>query len=329
MLAASALNSPVLAPTSRTRCGFAASSVLAPLRRGALRHGAARALAQIGQRTLQHVGRYLGFKHPCRTGLLRHAGTLPAIEQRGQSDRPERLARKPVAPAKRGVAVGRLVPVALEETERERPAEHPVHQQGKQEGTHILAVRQPDGGVLVAPLEGEDIDEDGPCAREQHVQRGRILENPSVGQRTFAQVEGQFGCGQPLRLCPLPRIAGNGNPRMPQAEFAAGVVDVDAGFDVVAGFDLRLDQVSALLQFAAERGLQQIEHGGTRRRAHPADDQAVFKAERTRGIAKGSAGRRSGHATSRESPVLGATGRTAAGVSFLRLKKARIRRRTT
>jgi hypothetical protein len=101
---------------------------------------------------------------------------------------------------------------------------------------------------------------------------------------------------------------------MAQTQLFAGVVDC------------RIDQIAALLEGAAEGGLKEVKRFAARRRAYRADDAVVFKAERAGGVAKGGAGRRRGHAISRESPALGATGRMAEG-SFLREKNVRMRRR--
>ena len=102
---------------------------------------------------------------------------------------------------------------------------------------------------------------------------------------------------------------------MAEDELRAGVVDCGG------------DEVSALLHGLAEGRLEKVEHFGARGGGDAANGQLAFKAERACGIAECGAGRRGGHASSRDFVDSGATG-WARAVSFsLLAKNARIRRR--
>ena len=198
--------------------------------------------------------------------------------------------------------------------------EQAIHQQGEQEGADVLPVGEPDGGVRIAArriaaFEGEDVDEDGTGAEEEDVERGGVLEDPAGGDGLFAEVEGEVGGGEPLRRGPLPRVGGDGDSGMAEDELRAGVVDCGG------------DEVAALLHGLAEGRLEKVEHFGARGGGDAADGQLAFKAERAGGIAECGAGRRGGHATSRDSVDSVATGWATAVAFSLLAKNARIRRR--
>ena len=225
-----------------------------------------------------------------------------------------------MTPGEGGEAFGGFQPVALEDAEGERPMEQAVHQQRQEEGSDVLRVGQPDGGVRIAAvwiaaLEGQDVHEDGTGAEEEDVERGGVLEDPAGGDGLFAEVEGEVGGGEPLRRGPLPRVGGDGNSRVAKDELWAGVVDCGG------------DEVAALLHGLAEGRLDKVEHGGARNRGNAADCLVAFKAERSCGIAECGAGQRSGHATLRDSADSAAAGMTSTGAFFSLAKNERMRRR--
>ena len=122
------------------------------------------------------------------------------------------------------------------------------------------------------------------------------LRPPAGGDGLFAEVEGEVGGGEPLRGGPLPRVGGDGDSGMAEDELRAGVVDCGG------------DEVSALLHGLAEGRLEKVEHFGARGGGDAANGQLAFKAERACGIAECGAGRRGGHASSRDFVDSGATG---------------------
>ena len=141
------------------------------------------------------------------------------------------------------------------------------------------------------------------------------LRAPTGGDGLFAQVESEVGGGEPLRRGPLPRVGGDGDSGMAEDELRAGVVDGGG------------DEIAALLHGLAEGGPEKIEHVRARGGGDPADGQLAFKAERTGGIAECGAGRRFGHATSRDSDESVAAGMATVSACSLLAKKARMRRR--
>ena len=74
------------------------------------------------------LGRVEGGFAGRRSGFRRRLGGFAALEQGWQRDEPEGCPGETEAPGERGEAVRRLVAIAAEEAEGERPMEETVHQ---------------------------------------------------------------------------------------------------------------------------------------------------------------------------------------------------------
>ena len=85
---------------------------------------------------------------------------------------------------------------------------------GRRKRPYELSVGKPNGLLEVGALDGEDVDEDRLNALKQDVERSGVFEDPALFEEVAAEVEGEFGGGEPQGGRPLPGIGGEGDARV-------------------------------------------------------------------------------------------------------------------
>src|SRR5208283_2327482 len=102
-------------------------------------------------------------------------------------------------PGERLIQIFWLVAVAPEKRARERPAQPSMRNQRQEKRTYKLSLRHPYRTSRIPPGERQEINENRTRSVKQDIQWSGIFENPACGNSFVAQLQGQFGCCQPLR----------------------------------------------------------------------------------------------------------------------------------